>query len=416
MSETFAISLNNLNGWLEQETNSLVEPIRTDTKKLLEDIQSRFQDLKESCDKLLEDAEKEMDKRNRKTYRRAKFLYKLAENFVDLINEIIIPDEISEKNLNQVSEQIKKILKTIDQERTKWFRVISPYFILTRRRFDVTLKRVDDSYQNFVNFLKDDYEKVGKAENVSIKIDELRKYLLELEKYENGKEARIQKKGILEKKIIKSNQKIEDIQSSNEVVELEETNLKIEELTKIVKRELRHVQKPLLKFETLVNNPGYNLFPEANLKLVEYLEDPFQALATEKESYPLLKSILQKIDDALENKKMKLKSSRFRKAKDQINHIVQKSGLEKLRKESSILYQKKLELVNSGTISEIKDEKSELNGNLNDLKREIELLKARDLRLEKQHKAMQKKLSEQKNTLETIILELTNKKVNIQFD
>ena len=416
MSETFAISLNNLNSWLEQETNPLVEPIRTDTKKLLEDIQSRFQDLKESCDKLLEDAEKEMDKRNRKTYRRAKFLYKLAENFVDLINEIIIPDEISEKNLNQVSEQIKKILKTIDQERTKWFRVISPYFILTRRRFDVTLKRVDDSYQNFVNFLKDDYEKVGKAENVSVKIDELRKYLLELEKYENGKEARIQKKGILEKKIIKSNQKIEDIQSSNEVVELEETNLKIEELTKIVKRELRHVQKPLLKFQTLVNNPGYNLFPEANLKLVEYLEDPFQALATEKESYPLLKSILQKIDDALENKKMKLKSSRFRKAKDQINHIVQKSGLEKLRKESSILYQKKLELVNSGTISEIKDEKSELNGNLNDLKREMELLKARDLRLEKQHKAMQKKLSEQKNTLETIILELTNKKVNIQFD
>ena len=139
-------------------------------------------------------------------------------------------------------------------------------------------------------------------------------------------------------------------------------------------------------------------------------------MATEKESYPLLKSILQKIDDALENKKMKLKSSRFRKAKDQINHIVQKSGLEKLRKESSILYQKKLELVNSGTISEIKDEKSELNGNLNDLKREMELLKARDLRLEKQHKAMQKKLSEQKNTLETIILELTNKKVNIQFD
>ena len=401
---------------IEKETSFFVQPLRAEAKKLIEDIQSRLQDLKEACKKLLDDAEKEMDKRNRKTYRRAKFLYKLAENFVDLINEIIIPDEISEKNLNQVSEQIKKTLKTIDQERTKWFRVISPYFILTRRRFDVTLKRVDDSYQNFVNFLKDDYEKVGKAENVSVKIDELRKYLLELEKYENGKEARIQKKGILEKKIIKSNQKIEDIQSSNEVVELEETNLKIEELTKIVKRELRHVQKPLLKFQTLVNNPGYNLFPEANLKLVEYLEDPFQALATEKESYPLLKSILQKIDDALENKKMKLKSSRFRKAKDQINHIVQKSGLEKLRKESSILYQKKLELVNSGTISEIKDEKSELNGNLNDLKREMELLKARDLRLEKQHKAMQKKLSEQKNTLETIILELTNKKVNIQFD
>ena len=416
MSENLVIPLDNLNKWLEQETSFFVQPLRAEAKKLIEDIQSRLQDLKEACKKLLDDAEKEMDKRNRKTYRRAKFLYKLAENFIGSIDELTIPDKISEKNLKQFSEEIKKVLKTIDQERTKWFRVISPYFIISRRRFDATLKRVDDSFQIFVNFVDEDYEKAGKAENVTTKVDELYVYLSELEKYGKGKETRIQKKEILERKIIKSNEKIRNIQNTNEVVELEQINLKIDELTKTVKHEIRHIQKPLLKFKTLVNNPGYNLFPEATIKLDEYLSEPFQALATEKEGYPLLKSILQKINNALDNKKMKLKSSRFRKAKDQIKKIIQKSGLEQLRMQCNSAYQKKQKLIDSGTINEIKDEKTELNSNLNDLKRKLKLLEARDSRLEKQHNEALKRVLKKKNDLEDVVSELTDKKVIIQFD
>ena len=416
MSENLVIPLDNLNKWLEQETSFFVQPLRAEAKKLIEDIQSRLQDLKEACKKLLDDAEKEMDKRNRKTYRRAKFLYKLAENFIGSIDELTIPDKISEKNLKQFSEEIKKVLKTIDQERTKWFRVISPYFIISRRRFDATLKRVDDSFQIFVNFVDEDYEKAGKAENVTTKVDELYVYLSELEKYGKGKETRIQKKEILERKIIKSNEKIRNIQNTNEVVELEQINLKIDELTKTVKHEIRHIQKPLLKFKTLVNNPGYNLLPEATIKLDEYLSEPFQALATEKEGYPLLKSILQKINNALDNKKMKLKSSRFRKAKDQIKKIIQKSGLEQLRMQCNSAYQKKQKLIDSGTINEIKDEKTELNSNLNDLKRKLKLLEARDSRLEKQHNEALKRVLKKKNDLEDVVSELTDKKVIIQFD
>ncbi len=416
MSETLSVSLNDLNNWLKKETTLLVEPLRTEAKKLINDIQLRLNELKESCDKLLDDAEKEMDKRNRKTYRRAKFLYKLAENFIGSTNEIIIPDEILEKNLKQFFEELKQILKTIDQERTKWFRIISPYFILSRRRFDMALKKVDDSFQIFISFIEQDYEKAGKAENVSTKIDELSEYLAELGKHEKEKELRTQKKQTLERKIIKSNQKIQDIQNTNEVVELAQINLKIEELTKKVKHEIRHIQKPLLKFQTLVNNPGYNLAPEANLKLEEYLTEPFQALATEKDGYPLLKSILQKIDNALDNKKMKLKSSRFRKAKDQILRIVKKSGLEQLQKECNSEYQKKLKLMNSGKINEIKDEKTELTDNLNDLKRKMQLLEAREARSEKQYVNTKNRVLEQKNSLENIVLELTNKKIIIQFD
>ena len=413
MPETLEIQLNAVNEWLNKETTSIVEPLKAEAKKTLEDTQSKLEDLSEACDKLLDDAEKEMAKGSRKTYRRAKFLYKLAGTFSDLIEEVTIPDEINGKTLNETSEQIKKTLKTIGQEKTKWFRAISPYFIMSRRRFDVALKRADDSFQNFTDFLSDEYAKAESAEGVSSKVEELRQSLSELNNAEKDKEARKQKKELLEKKITKNQQKMQAIQNKGEVVELAQLNAKISELTETVKHELRHIQKPLLKFQTLVNSPGFSLFPEATSKLDEYLTNPFDALATEKEGYPLLRSILQKIDAALDNKKMKLKPSRLRKAKDQIGSILNKAALVSLHKDCSEAFSKKRELSTSGIISASRDERAVLQDRLKDLQRQKSLLDARDARFEKEHKEARRKGDKQKRGLEKIVSDLSDKNVQI---
>jgi hypothetical protein len=261
--------------------------------------------------------------------------------------------------------------------------------------------------------LEQDYAKAKRAENIFSKIDNLREDLAELEKYESGKEARKTKKMLLRKKIEKIEMKIQKIQTKDELVELTQINSRIEELTKTVKRELRHLEKPLLKFQTLVNNPGYSLFPEANIKLEEYMNVPFKALATEKEGYPLLVSILQKIDYALDNKKMKLKSTRLRKAKDQINRIVDKKSLATLQKECAQTFAKKTKLAKSGIISESKDERAILLERLNDLQRRLNIVEARDNRLKKDHEQMAKRVLDQKKSLEDLAFELSNKAINI---
>ncbi len=416
MSDTLEIPLNTVKEWLDKETTSLVEPLKADAKKLLEDTQSKLGDLLENCDKLLDDAEKEIAKGSRKTYRRAKFLHKLAGKFSDLIEEVTIPEEISGKSLHQTSEQIEKTLKTIGKERTKWFRAISPYFIISRRRFDVALKRADDSFRDLTDFLSEDYAKAESAEGVSSKIEELRQSLAALDKSEKSKEARKQKIELLEKNITKSQQEVQAIQTKDEVVELAQINEKIEELTDAVKHELRHLQKPLLKFQTLVNSPGYSLLPEETQKLDEYLMNPFEALATEKEGYPLLRSILQKMDAALDNKKMKLKSRRLRKAKDQINSILNKTASLSLQKNCSEALSKKNELSTSGAISESRDERAGLQNRLNELQIRKRLLEARDARFGKQHKEARMKVDEQKRALEKIVSDLSGKNVQILID
>jgi hypothetical protein len=42
MSDTLEIPLNAVKEWLEKETTSIVEPLRADAKKLLEDTQSKL--------------------------------------------------------------------------------------------------------------------------------------------------------------------------------------------------------------------------------------------------------------------------------------------------------------------------------------------------------------------------------------
>jgi hypothetical protein len=416
MPESLEIPLSDLNEWLEQETTSIVEPLREDAKKLLEDTQDKLEDLLESCDKFLDDAEKEIAKGSRKTYRRAKALHKLAGKFADLIEEVTIPEEISGESLHQTSEQIKKTLKTIGKEKTKWFRAISPYFILSRRRFDVALKRADDSFQDLTDFVSEEYTEAEAAEGVSSKIEELRASLGELKKFEKAKEKRKRRRELVEKKIAETHQKLQMIQTKDEVVELAQINERIKELKGQIKQELRHLQKPFLKFQTLANNPGYSLLPEETIKLDEYMTNPFKALATEKKGYPLLRSILRKIDAALNNKKLKLKKSRLRKAKDQINTILNKTSLLSLHQNCSEAFSKKTELSTSRTISKTRDKRAELQNRLKELQTRKRLLEARDARFEKKHKEAGVEVDEQKRDLEKIVSDLSDKNIQILID
>ena len=139
MSETIEIPLKDLREWLEQETVPIVEPLKAEGRRLLDDVRDKLNDVLGTCDKLLEDAERELAKGSRKTYRRAKALARLARSISEMIDKVTIPDEVSRENLHVLCEDLGKTLDTIGRERAKWFPAISPYFILDRRRFDIAL-------------------------------------------------------------------------------------------------------------------------------------------------------------------------------------------------------------------------------------------------------------------------------------
>ncbi len=413
MSETLEIPLEDIREWLEQETIPIVEPLEEEGRRLLDGVKAKLDDILETSDKLLDDAEKEIAKGSRKKYRRAKVMYKLARNISEMIDEITIPDEISRESLDTLCEELGKTLAKVGRERWKWFPVISPYFIIDRRRFDVALKRALDSLQELRSFSSDEYEKTKTVEDAFSIIEKLHQSLGELDKVEEHKKKTELRKEVLEKKITENQRKITAIQGQNEIVELGQINEKIEELEEKVKHNLRHLQKPFLKFQSLVQSPSYSLFLDETKKLDEYLSNPFEALATEEEGYPMLKRILQKMDDAIAQGKLKLKKSRLRKAKDQTRNILYKNTLLSLHQSCKEALSKKQQLSTSGIITKSRNELAQLQKNLRDLQKRKKLLDSRGAVLERQIKETLEKIEDQKKELEKIVLELTNKNVQV---
>ena len=413
MSEALEIPLKDLKEWLEEETVSIVEPLKAEGRSLFDNVRDKLDDILQSCDKLLEDAEKELMKGSRKTYRRAKIMNKLAKNISEMIDKVIIPDEISRESLDTLREDLERVLGVVGRERWKWFPVISPYFIMDRRKFDIVLKRAMDSLGELRSFSSDKYAKAETVEDAFTMVDTIRQYLSELDEVEKRKKTTESRRGVLEKKIAENQQEIRSIQSKSEVVELVQINEKTEELEEKVKHSLRYLQKPFLKFQSLARGPSYSLPLDEKRKLDEYLSNPFEALATEMEGYPILKSILKKMEGAMAQGKLKLKSSRLRKAKGQINSVLNEDALIPLHRSCKEAFSQRQRLSTSGAIATSQSELKKLQKKLKDLRKRKELVHSRGVVLDKKIKRTLEKIENQKKELEKIVLELTNRNVQV---
>ena len=415
MSETLKIPLDNLKEWLEQETSTIIEPLKAEGTDKLNNIRDKLGDLEENCEKLFDDSENEMLKSNPKTYRRAREAYRLARNILDAIDEITIPDKISQQNLQTLSEDFKRMLASIGLERAKRYPKISPYFIIDRRRLDSALRKTSESLEELRSFLSNEYATVKTVEDAFSRINKLLQSIDELSTVEERKKKIELKREALEKKIKESKREIALIEEKDEAGELDQINQKIKELRDKVKYNLRHLQKPFLKFQTLAQRSKYSLRLDETEKLNEYLTKPFMAFVTENEGYPVLKRILQKMEDAIAKGKMKLKSSRLRKAHKKINDILRNDALNSLHRSCKESFSQRQQLLTSETVVKLKKKSTRFQKILKKMQKQGKIIDSKNAILKNEHKKIVDKIKNQKRELENIILEVTNKNARVTW-
>jgi len=413
MPEPVKIRLEELEEWLKQETFSVTQPIKNEATKLVNDVKGRLDGIREISEKMLENGEKEMLKSNPKTYRRARVVSKLSQTTLEILDDTEIPDEISYENLQAFHGNLGKTISAIVQERGKWFRYIEPYFIFDRRRFDFALKRAMDSLGEVRSFTSNKYVKIKDVEEALSMITRIIGMLNELDELEKQKEQMELKRKALEKEIDEKQEKISQIQHQSEVSELSRVNEEIEELKKQVKYNLRHLQKPFIKLQSLIGSSEHSLPPNEASKLDEYLKSPFMAFVTEEEKFPLLRRILEGLEDTINQRRMKLKSSRLRKAQEQIKDILQGDALDSLHQDCRTALLRRQTLLTSKTISTFEKESEQIKKDLEELKKRENLVDSRWALLHEEHRKTQEKIEALKKELEESVRELTGKAINI---
>jgi hypothetical protein len=413
MSQVQQIALTELKVWLEKETASIIEPMKNKGQNLLNETQGRLNDAIESTLKILESSQREMEKNNPKTYRFSRNAYKFAENLSKIMEAVKIPEHISYDSLHASCNDLRRLIVTTEQLRREAYPYITPYFIFDRRRLDATLKRLQDIISELSDFLTIKYVKAKTAEDTPSMTDRLIGTINQASETKSEREKVQQLEKSLQTKLQETQQKIVHVQTSVELIELLTTEEKIKELRENVKHDLRYLQKPFFKLQSRARSGAVAVPVDELRKLGDYLSDPFEALATEEDGYSTLKSILRKLDEAINQNKLKLKSTRLRKAQEQIDSVLNKESLNSLQKSCVDARFQKNKMLTSSAVMTLQNELTQLRNELGELQKENEFTTSRGKALENEHKKLQEKTETQKKELEKTAFQLTNKNIQI---
>jgi hypothetical protein len=414
LSET-SFASNEIRGWLENETRTILAPVHNQAKQLRDEMSAALQNETEACKMLLESSTKEIERRNMRVYNRARALNKLAHLFLDRLKKIIIPEQISYETLSKFAQDNQKIFMVADIDIKNWFPRISPFFIMDRRRFLTVHEKAKITLAELNDFVTKEYVKTKTLEETFQLIDDLHSLENHMSEIEAQRENLKNERVPLEKEIAELAQKVLELESTGPIDKLKLVDAEIECLSSEVKNCLRHLQKPFIKIQALsIQGGGSGLSPDEVSKLGQYLEAPFEAFSTEKEGYPVLKEILQKLVRLLDEGKLKLKADKARKAEQSAADVLKRDSLANLQVRCKEMAMRKQQLLDSTKLDEIRR-------NISLLQDQIEQFKARKAGIEsheavKEHELanLQERLRSQKHAIEKNVLSFLGKKVQIR--
>jgi len=413
ISITPEIQIKELRPWLEKETAHILKPLNEQGKKIIEKTRERLKDARDACEKLAEEAKKEIERG--KATRKARATEKLSKHFLKQLDSIAFPDEISFSKLERLHKDLEKAFPSIVRERNFWFPRISPLFIISRRRVDFAFSRMTSPISELGNFLSTSYSKARVVEEAFSGNDVMIRLLDSLGECKKLEASLKEKTQLIQREIEEGEKNVESIRRSVELSELDEMNQRIQQLRRQVKHELRYLQKPFMKFVNLARSSDYSLPSEESGKLTQYLQDPFVAFATEESGYPKLRGILKRLGQAIDEGKLKLKSSRLRRSREEVDAILSTNRLDSLHEDCVHAFSSNRQLTLSKETQMAQGKSQQLQERLEELRKQKDAAEARLHEVEKEHRQLLEKINGQKGMIEKSAYEFIGRRVNLKF-
>ena len=415
LSEAVKLSSKEAKSWLERETGSLLAPIHSKAQKLLKEMRKALESLSEVSKMLLENSGKEIEKRNMKTYGRARALNKLAKLFVDRTRQIKIPEKVTYDSFHDFVQETQRAFLVTDVDIRNYFPHISPFFILDRRKFQVVFEKAKESLKELNTFLTKEYVKIKTLEDTFQLVEKLQTLEQQLTNFKEQKTKSESEEAQLSKTIAETRQKTDKLKAQGSLGQLNKIDNQIEALNSELKQRLQHLQKPFVKLQSLaLHGEGSGLTPEEISKLNQYIDKPFEAFTSEEPNHPLLNQILKKLSVLMTQDKLKLKPEKTRKAEQLIQTIFSQNSLADLHQRSLNALSSQKQLSMSPEVAETEKHLSMLKTQLEELERKKKVVEGERVTFEQVCSETVEKIKNQKSDIEKNILAATNKRIRIE--
>lgn len=415
MTEIVKCSSKDIKGWLERETGPLLVPIHSKAEKLLDEMRKCADSLSSNSRMLLDNSQKEIEKRNMKTYKRARALNKLACIFVDRTRQINVPEDVTYDSFQKFVQDTQKAFAVTDVDVRNWFPMVSPFFILDRRRFQAVFERAKLTLKELDGFLTKDYVKAKTLERTFQLIEKLHALEQQLQSFKEQKTKADGEKVEVEKEIAETQRRIAEARRKGGLDQLSQMDAEIHSMSAEVKQSLQHLQKPFIKLQSLaLHGEGSGLTPDELNKLDQYITYPFQALATEPPNHPMLRQILEKLDRAMSEDKLKLKPEKTRKAEQVMENILAKNSLTGLHEKSMKTITLHRQLSSSDQVTETGKNLLKLEEQLDAFERKRKVIEGERITLERTCTETTEKIRNHRAEIEKNVLDFTSKRIQLE--
>ena len=415
VSQVAKLSSKDIKGWLERETGPLLVPIHSKAEKMLDEMSKCVDSLSSNSRLLLDNSQKEIEKRNMKIYKRARALNKLARIFVDRMRQIKVPEDVAYDSFQEFVQGTQKAFSVTDIDIRNWFPLVSPFFIIDRRKFQAVFERAKITLRELDNFSTKEYVKAKTLERTFQLIDKLQALEQQLQNLKEQCAMVGNEKTIVEGEIVEVQRRIADLKSKGGLDQLSQMDTEMRALGGEVKQSLQHLQKPFIKLQSLaLHGEGSGLTPEELNKLNQYIIDPFQALATEPPNHPLLRQILGKMNSAMSEGKLKLKPEKIRKAEQIMENVLSKNSLVGLHEKSTKTIMLHRQLSASDQVAETGRSLSKLGEQLEGLERKRKAMDGERITLERACAETSEKIRNHKVEIEKNVFDSTNKRIQLE--
>ncbi len=197
--------------------------------------------------------------------------------------------------------------------------------------------------------------------------------------------------------------------------QLSQTSNEIASLCEELKHNLQHLQKPFIKLQSLATHgEGSGLTPEELKKLAQYLDNPFEALATEETGHRILKGILEKLNKAISEDKLKLKPEKARKAEQTINSIINNNSLANVHQKCKDTMTKRTRLSTSEEMAATLKDLAKLDEQSDALRRNKGVLESEELSIRRNYTETAEKIRNHRSDIEKNVFSFTAKKIVVE--
>ncbi|KXB06200.1 hypothetical protein AKJ53_01090 [candidate division MSBL1 archaeon SCGC-AAA382F02] len=405
------ISIDEARDRAENKKGQFVQDVEKGVEDTLRKI-SNLQNKIENLNKNLSDAEsgEEVHPNLYKSANQAKSLFvKKVDKAIGKINVPSEPDWNELIDFNRSLQNEINLLKNADVSHGQQVSALFGDQISRFRRLVERLSTLSAELNTTLRKTKIDINDLNEFLNNLTERDDL---LEEKERLKEKLEGLRDKKEEIEEEYEKKEDSLESLKRSERFDELERIKKKRkrlgqekERVRKEIDSTISDITRPLRKMDKMIERDDHMVGKQVLEALEAYLDDPVQAVLSEKENLPKFKKMLQELKDLLEGK-MKLSERERRKRLEEVQDILENKNITQLRKRYFEIEDEREELKNKIESSSLLEKKENIENSLyhkkselNSVEDKIEYIEEELSNLEKQVENKEEKIQESAKSL-----------------